>query len=46
LDASSVAGGGKSVNDANVATFDPVERRKSLLKGRNARPSFWIILRD
>ena len=46
VDTGGVAGGGKSVNDVNVAAFDPVERRKSLLKGRDARPSFWIILRD
>jgi hypothetical protein len=46
LNAIGVSGGGKTVSDANIAAFDPVERRKSLLKGGNARPSFWIILRD
>ena len=46
LDASGLAGSGKSVNDANIATFDPVERRQPLLKGRNARLSFRIVLCD
>src|SRR5262249_32596723 len=46
LDASGLAGSGKPVNDLNIATFDPVERRQPLLKGRNARLSFRIILCD
>jgi len=43
---SGVAGGGKTVNDADIATFNPVERRQPLLKGPDARLTFRIVLCD